>query len=87
MPTVTDTAGAYMAQLLDEAKARDDIAIRLVLADAEITPKMDHAHPGDTAFSFKGRRVLVLDALVMQAMEGKTLDVQDAADGRKIVLY
>jgi hypothetical protein len=86
MPTVTDTAGAYMAQLLDEAEARDDIAIRLVLADTEIIPKMDHVRPGDTAFSFKGRTILVLDELVMQAMEGKTLDVQDADDGRKIVL-
>ena len=86
MPTITETAGAYLVQLLDEAQAQDDIAIRLVLDDTNIMPTMDQARPGDTAFSFDGRRILVLDELVMQAMEGKTLDVQDSNDGPKIVL-
>jgi hypothetical protein len=86
MPTITETAGAYLVQLLDEAQAQDDIAIRLVLDETNITPTMDHARPGDTAFSFDGRRILVLDELVMQAMEGKTLDVQDSSDGPKMVL-
>lgn len=86
MPTVTETAGAYLVQLLEEAKAQDDMAIRLVLDQASITPTIDHARPGDTAFAFDGRKILILDELVMETMEGKTLDVQDSSDGPKIVL-
>jgi hypothetical protein len=47
---------------------------------------MDQARAGDTAFSYEGRTVLVLDSLVMQTMADQTLDVQDTEDGLKIVL-
>jgi hypothetical protein len=47
---------------------------------------MDHPRAGDTAFSYKGKRVLVLDAFVVQAMADHTLDVQEAEDGCKIIL-
>jgi hypothetical protein len=86
MVTVTDAAGAHLAQLLDKVKAQEDTVIRLVLDESDMVPKMDQARAGDTAFSYEGRRSLVLDALVVQAMADKTLDVQDAEDGLKIVL-
>jgi hypothetical protein len=47
---------------------------------------MDQPRVGDTAFSYKGKTVLVLDALVVQAMADHTLDVQEADDGCKIIL-
>jgi len=86
MVTVTDAAGAHMAQLLAQVEANKDVAIRLVLDEHNIIPTMDQARVGDTAFSYKGKTVLVLDALVVQAMADHTLDVQEAEDGCKIVL-
>ena len=86
MVTITDAAGAHMAQLLAQVEANKDVAIRLVLDEHNIIPTMDQARVGDTAFSYKGKTVLVLDALVVQAMADHTLDVQEAEDGCKIVL-
>jgi Fe-S cluster assembly iron-binding protein IscA len=86
MVTVTDAAGEHLAQLLDQINAQEDTVIRLVLDEDDIMPKMDQARAGDTAFSYEGRRILVLDALVVEAMADKTLDVQNAEDGLKIVL-
>jgi Fe-S cluster assembly iron-binding protein IscA len=86
MVTVTDAAGAHMAQLLTQVGAQDDLVIRLVLDEHDIVPTMDQARAGDTAFSYEGRTILVLDALVMQTMVDQTLDVQDTEDGLKIVL-
>jgi hypothetical protein len=75
-----------MAQLLAQVGAQDDLAIRLVLDEHNIVPTMDQARAGDTAFSYEGRTVLVLDALAVQTMADQTLDVQDTEDGLKIVL-
>jgi Fe-S cluster assembly iron-binding protein IscA len=86
MVTVTDAAGAHLAQLLAQVDAQEDTVIRLVLDKDDLVPKMDQARVGDTAFSYEGRRILVLDEIVVQAMADKTLDVQDAEDGLKIVL-
>jgi Fe-S cluster assembly iron-binding protein IscA len=85
MVTVTDAAGAHMAQLLEQAGAQDDRVIRLVLDDHDIVPTMDQTRAGDTAFSYEGRTILVLDSLVVQTMADQTLDVQDTEDGLKIV--
>jgi hypothetical protein len=60
--------------------------IRLVLDERDIVPTMDQPRVGDTAFSYKGQTVLVLDAFVVQAMADHTLDVQEAEDGCKIIL-
>jgi hypothetical protein len=86
MVTVTDAAGAHMAQLLSQVETQKDVVIRLVLDERDIVPTMDHPRAGDTAFSYKGKRVLVLDAFVVQAMADHTLDVQEAEDGCKIIL-
>ena len=86
MVTITDAAGAHLAQLLSQVDAEEDVVIRLVLDERDIMPVMDQARVGDTAFSYKGDRILVLDALVMEAMADHTLDVQDTEDGRKIIL-
>lgn len=86
MVTVTDAAGAHMAKLLTQAGAQDDLAIRLVLNEHDIVPAMDQPRAGDTAFSYEGRTILVLDSLVVQTVADQTLDVQDTEDGLKIVL-
>jgi hypothetical protein len=86
MVAVTDAAGAHMAKLLTQVDAQDDLVIRLVLDEHDLVPTIDQARAGDTAFSYKGRTVLVLDSLVVQAMADQTLDVQDTEDGLKIIL-
>jgi hypothetical protein len=75
-----------MAQLLTQVGAQDDLVIRLVLDEHDIVPTMGQARVVDTAFSYEGRTVLVLDALIVQTMVDQTLDVQDTEDGLKMVL-
>ena len=87
MVTITDAAGAHMAQLLEQVEAQEDMVIRLVVDERDIMPTIDQARVGDTAFSYEGRTVLVLDELAVQTMADHTLDVQEAEDGLKIVLY
>jgi hypothetical protein len=86
MVTVTDAAGAHLARLLEQVKVPDNTAVRLLLDESHIVPQMDHARPGDTAFSYEGKTILLLDELTVQSMQDKTLDVQNSDDGPKIVL-
>jgi len=81
MVTVTDAAGAYMAQLVAHVDAQEDRAIRLIFDEHGFAPKMDQAREGDTAFPYSGRTVLVLDTLAMQVMANQTLDVHQTEDG------
>jgi hypothetical protein len=86
MVTVTDAAGAHMAKLLTQINAPEEMVIQLVLEEDDMMPQIDQARVGDTAFSYEGRTVLVLDGLAIQAIADHTLDVEEAEDGLKIVL-
>lgn len=86
MLTVTEAAGSYLADLLTQANAPDDTAIRFVLKDDTITPQVDHERPGDTTFEHAGSTILVLDASLSTVLEEKTLDVQETDDGLQLIL-
>jgi hypothetical protein len=86
MVTVTDAAGAHLASLLERDKVPDDTAVRLLLDESYLVPQMDHARSGDTAFSYEGKIILLMDELTVQSIQDKTLDVQNSDDGPMIVL-
>jgi hypothetical protein len=86
MFTITDAAGEHLSVLLDNANASQDMAIRFVLEDNTLTPKMDNTRPGDTTFEHEDRTVLVLDADVSDTLSEATLDVQPTDEGMALVL-
>jgi Fe-S cluster assembly iron-binding protein IscA len=77
MFTVTDTACAHIAKMLNSQGAPADIAVRFVLEADSIALKPDQERDGDTAFEHDGRIVLVLDAQVLELLADDTLDVED----------
>jgi hypothetical protein len=86
MFTMTETAGEYLATVLDDANAAEETAIRLEIDGNTLTPKLDNARPGDATFDHEGRMVLVLDARVTQVLAESMLDVRATEEGEQLVL-
>jgi Fe-S cluster assembly iron-binding protein IscA len=86
MLTVTDNARAHLTQLIEESNAPEDMAIRFVLDDKQIAPKLDSVHTDDATFDHNGRTVLILDENISQALTSHTLDVQDTDAGPRLML-
>ena len=83
---ITETAGEYLTAVLDNANASEETAIRFVLEGNTLTPTLDNARPGDASFDHAGRRILVLDAQVSQALADSTLDVEATDEGPQLIL-
>ena len=86
MFTITYVAGDYLTELLDDANASEETAVRFVIEDNTLTPKLDTARLGDATFDHEGRTVLVLDTSVVQAVGDSTLDVHATDAGPQLVL-
>ena len=82
MMTMTDAAGGFLSELLEDAPP--ETAIRLVVEPHGLTSKLDTSRPGDTALNHSGRRVLLLDGRASMALSDKKLDVQDTDDGPRL---
>ena len=87
MLTVTETASAYLAEMLDQAGAPEEVAVRFVPGENGVTMVSDAPQPEDTTFDHDGRTVLVLDEQISQLLADKTLDIQDADGEVKMVLF
>lgn len=82
MLTVTEAAGARLAQILGAEDFSEEIAVRLVFEERAITMQPDSERPGDATFQHEGCTVLLLDEQVAQLLTEDTLDV----DGEKLTL-
>ena len=81
MLTMTDAAGSYLLELVDEADLPEDGVLRLVstLDGLELTE--DLVRPGDTTMEHDGQIVLVLNGPMIQMCADQTLDVTLTPDG------
>jgi hypothetical protein len=86
MLTVTQAAGAHLAQLLFENDASDDVAIRFVLVGQSLTPKLDNVRPDDVTFDHEGKTVLILDEQLSERLADRTLDTTETNDGLRLNL-
>lgn len=86
MLMMTEAAAELLSEILDNANAAEETAVRLVIADNALTPTLDHPQPGDETYDHDGRNVLVLDEQVSQVLTESTLDVQATAEGLQLVL-
>jgi len=82
MLTVTDAAAEHLSEMLEEAKAPDDTAIRFVPGKAGLEMKLDKPIPADTTFDHDGRTVLMVSQKVAERLGEQTLDVEPAPDGK-----
>lgn len=86
MLTVTEPAVAHLADMLVEAEAPDDVAIRFVIQEQGLALGLDNERPGDATYAHGERTVLLLDEQVTQLLADKTLDVEDTAEGPRLAL-
>lgn len=87
MLIVTETASAYLAQLLVQASKPDDMVVRLERGTTgNLTLRFDYALPDDTTFAHKDRAVLVFDAQIAPTLADNTLDVRDDEDGPQLIV-
>ncbi len=84
MFTLTEAAGAFLAQKLDQSEAPEGVAARIVIEGSGRVLKFDYVRPGDATFAHEGRTVLLLDQKASQSLADKTLDVEETEEGRKL---
>jgi len=82
MLTITDAAGARLAEILQERNAPDEVAVRLVYDGQNLAMQADSSRPGDETFEHEGRTVLLLDDQLSGLLAEQTLD----ADGENLML-
>jgi len=80
---LTDTARVFLADLLKEAEAPEDIAVRIVIENDEIALRQSSEIPGDQTFRHEDRTVLLLDPDAAELLAETTLD----ASGDRLVLH
>jgi Fe-S cluster assembly iron-binding protein IscA len=77
MLTITEAAGAHLAQLLDRAAPPEGAVMRLGPGEAgDLALQFDQLRPDDTTFEHEEKTVLVLDAQLAQRLAETTLDVR-----------
>ena len=81
MLIVTEAACSLAAELLDNAQAADDVAVRIFFDGDDLAMQMDHQLEGDSAFDHNGRVVLILAEDVMAEIGSQTLDIEETPDG------
>lgn len=86
MLTLTDAAGAHLTQVLMNANAAAETAVRFISEADRLVPKLDNQRPGDTTFDHDGKTVLVLDTDVADTLANRTLDVTDTNAGPRLYL-
>jgi hypothetical protein len=86
MFVMTEAAGGFLTRLLDEARATDDTAVRFILEGERVTPMLDTVRPGDDVFAHGGRKVLIVDKGVANALGSSVLDVERTQNGSKLIL-
>ncbi len=82
MFTFTESAGALLAQMIEQEKLADDMAFRIISNSEGIFFEQDIERPGDEKFQHGGRVVLLLDAGMVQMLENDEL----YANGGKLAL-
>ena len=86
MLTVTEAAYLHLAQVLDNANASADAAVRFVAEDDTIKPTLDSIRSGDVMFEFAGKTVLALDEQMSLTLDDHILDVEDDSNGPRLIL-
>lgn len=84
MLTLTEAAGSHLAHVLADKECPEDMAVRLVCANAGHSLVLDNRKAGDSTIEYGGRMILLLDATAVKLLDSETLDVEQTDDGAKL---
>ena len=88
MLTVTESAKQLLKRTLSAHTDDPEISLRLSLkAPGQLGMVLDREAEGDQVVEHGGTKVLLVGHELLPIVEGLTLDVKDAADGPKLVIY
>jgi len=76
MLSVSKTALERLSHRLVRKGAPEDMALRFTRREGGWTLLLDHESHGDTAFSYDGRKVLLLDSDAVNRMADMSLDTR-----------
>ncbi len=86
MFSITEAAGAHLAEMLKNAEEGDDVFLRLVQEKDGLALRHDSADARDKTLTHEGRTVLVLDDELWQELVDKALDLEDTEEGPRLRL-
>jgi len=86
MLTVTEAARIHLAQVLDNANASADAAVRFVAEDDTIKPTLDSIRSGDVRFEYAGKTILALNQQMALTLVDHILDVDDDSNRPQLLL-
>ena len=87
MLTLTEGAGDLLTKILDDRNCRDDIAVRFVCQDTEVSLALDNKKQGDSTFEHKGRTVLLLDQNAAKYLDAKILGIKKTNKGVNKLIF
>ena len=88
MLTVTEAAGAHLANMLNEAETPEEgeVAVRMLLREGQLAVTLDEPRTQDAKFDHQGATVLVIEDELAQRLDGKTLDIESDKQGSSLVM-
>jgi len=88
MFTLTEAAGARLADKLAKKSAGDDVALRFTRQGEQRrwTLRLDKHCPADTTFSHEGRIVLMFDEQSSHLLRNRMLDIRETDEGPRLRL-
>ena len=86
MLTLTEAAGAHLAEILDDRDCPPGVAVRFVCQDTEVSLALDNEKPGDSKLEHEGRTVVLLDENAAEFLDGETVDVKRTDAGGTLFL-
>jgi len=83
---VTEQACEMLKATLDDMVEEPDLVLRLGPTDTGLGVYLDRQNEDDEVIEHEGRALLLLSRELSLALGGRTIDVEEAADGSHIVL-
>jgi Fe-S cluster assembly iron-binding protein IscA len=88
MLAVTERAKEELKRMLSAKADNPQAGLRLVPSSPGTWALIiDIEMPDDQVIEYEGSKVLLVEQALAASLEGVTLDVQDTAEGRKLVVY
>ena len=86
MLTVTDSAAAHLAELLDNADATDGAVVRFVPQGQTLTLQLGNEQSGDQTFQHGDKVVLAVEPVIAEALADKKLELEATEEGKRLAI-
>lgn len=86
MLTVTDTAAAHLAELLDNANAADETVVRFVPQGQTLALQLGNEQAGDQTFQHGEKVVLAVEPEIAEALADKKLELESSEEGKRLAI-